>query len=607
MAVKRTMPRGQAIYPYGVGAILDWGQECFVVLDTSGPGWLTAPKVTLPRLQSRLGAPEGFRLPPIVKENGPTRPLSVQRFPSWLFCPRCRHMWQWGREQEVAAKGAAPRCLAGGCKAVVLVPMRYVAVCDGGHIADVDWHRWAHAESRGTSPCSPRTSELYFDASATKGATLEALVIRCGTCKSQRSLKDILNTQALKIIGQKCWGRQPWQKREDQSECTSGMRVLQRSQTAVHYADIVSALDLTTDTGKVDELGEALESFISSYAIDSLEDAEPFFPAFARQATVKLGRPVRAEEVGSWMQQRFAPLPPTTGVVLTSAESELLAEEWPALTTPTATKQRAPLVVTTDGGAPLDARLRSLLENVFLVERLRELRAFRGFRRVAPDATLVKPDLKGQQGWLPAMEVFGEGIFLQFSVDAIRAWESEHEARLGERMHKMRTALAKGEGPVKRFQHMEPHATRLVMVHTFAHIFMRQLCYESGYGGASVRERLYVFEDKVGVLIYTADGDSEGALGGLVRQGRNDRLGRTIAAALERATWCSNDPICRELPEHGLGKLTLAACHACALVPETSCTHLNTLLDRELVIGDGTKMQGFFTAYLSEAQAQSDR
>jgi hypothetical protein len=38
MTAKRTIPRSQAIYPYGVGAILDWGQECFVVLDTRGEG-----------------------------------------------------------------------------------------------------------------------------------------------------------------------------------------------------------------------------------------------------------------------------------------------------------------------------------------------------------------------------------------------------------------------------------------------------------------------------------------------------------------------------------------------------------------------------------------
>jgi hypothetical protein len=608
MAPKRSIPRGQVIYPYGVGAILDWGQECFVVLDTSSPGWASAPRVSLPRLQQRLGARDGFRLPPVLKDDAPSRPLSVQRFPSWLFCPRCRRMWRWGRDQEVASKGNSPRCLTHGCRAV-LVPMRYVAVCNGGHIAEVDWYRWAHRRAEAAGPCSPLTAALYFEAAANKGATLDALGIKCRSCGSGHSLKDVLNTNALKAVGQKCWARQPWQRKDDEAQCDGEIRVLQRSQTAVHYADIVSALDLTTDVAAPErDLDKVLPDVLGSLGIRDLEDAQPFLKAIVRQASTKLRRDIPDDEVQKWLASRFTP--PSAGLAAPAqfSEAELLAEEWPALTTPTPSTRRAPLVVTTDSGvAALDPSLRELLENVYLVERLRELRAFRGFRRVAPDAKLVPPDLVGRQSWLPAIEVFGEGVFLQFSTAAVERWESSQAKRLGERLHRLRESLTRGEGPLARFKHLESISARFIMVHTFAHILMRQLCYESGYGGASVRERLYAFEDKIGVLIYTADGDSEGALGGLVRQGRNDRLGRTIAAALERATWCSNDPICRELPEHGLGKLTLAACHACALVPETSCSHLNTLLDRELVVGDGTKVEGFFSAYLAYAQSRSDQ
>ena len=59
-----------------------------------------------------------------------------------------------------------------------------------------------------------------------------------------------------------------------------------------------------------------------------------------------------------------------------------------------------------------------------------------------------------------------------------------------------------------------PIATpEFVMVHTFSHLLMNQLCFESGYGMSSVREKIYVDLSKgmCGVLIYTADSDSEGA------------------------------------------------------------------------------------------------
>jgi hypothetical protein len=88
-----------------------------------------------------------------------------------------------------------------------------------------------------------------------------------------------------------------------------------------------------------------------------------------------------------------------------------------------------------------------------------------------------------------------------------------------------------------------------------------------------------------GLLIYTASGDAEGTLGGLVSQAEPGRLERIVASALRRAMWCSNDPVCVESPGGGVQSSNLAACHGCVLLPETSCEEGNRLLDRALLIG----------------------
>ena len=103
-----------------------------------------------------------------------------------------------------------------------------------------------------------------------------------------------------------------------------------------------------------------------------------------------------------------------------------------------------------------------------------------------------------------------------------------------------------------------------------------------------------------GVLIYTAAGDAEGTMGGLVRMGRPNRLGPSIQRAIEDAGWCSADPVCMEYAEQG-GQgpegCNLAACHGCALVPETACEQFNRFLDRGLVIGSFDSPDlAFFTA-----------
>ena len=97
------------------------------------------------------------------------------------------------------------------------------------------------------------------------------------------------------------------------------------------------------------------------------------------------------------------------------------------------------------------------------------------------------------------------------------------------------------------------------------------------------------------MLIYTASGDSEGSLGGLVRQGEKGRLEDTIISAIENASWCTSDPICIQSAGQGPESLNLAACHNCALLPETCCENGNRLLDRGVVVGTLTNPEiGYF-------------
>lgn len=78
-------------------------------------------------------------------------------------------------------------------------------------------------------------------------------------------------------------------------------------------------------------------------------------------------------------------------------------------------------------------------------------------------------------------------------------------------------------------------------------------------------------------------------MGGLSEMGAPERLEEVIYRAVSRSQWCSGDPVCRELEAQGVDGLNRAACHACSLVAETSCTFSNVLLDRVLVSGDGRK------------------
>lgn len=90
-----------------------------------------------------------------------------------------------------------------------------------------------------------------------------------------------------------------------------------------------------------------------------------------------------------------------------------------------------------------------------------------------------------------------------------------------------------------------------------------------------------------------------------MRLGRRERLGAVVRRALNRASWCSADPVCSEnLGGQGSRLANLAACHACILLPETSCETINQGLDRAMIVGTpDNRGPGWMAALLDQVYA----
>lgn len=249
-----------------------------------------------------------------------------------------------------------------------------------------------------------------------------------------------------------------------------------------------------------------------------------------------------------------------------------------------------------------EAIVQDRFSRVALLDKLRETRAFVGFSRLyatpAPSSakrwSLIS---RNQKSWLPAIVVRGEGIFLVFDEHRLDEWAKQH----GD-FHRRRLATVNRNlqaQAARRQVHAPDASPKYVLLHTFAHVLISQLIFDCGYGSSSLRERIY-FSDAhprmAGVLVYTAAGDSEGTMGGLVRMGAPGFLERTMARALDSARWCSSDPVCIESTGQGPDNCNLAACHSCGLLPETSCEQQNRLLDRGMLVGTLDRPEtGFFT------------
>ncbi len=240
---------------------------------------------------------------------------------------------------------------------------------------------------------------------------------------------------------------------------------------------------------------------------------------------------------------------------------------------------------------------RDLIEHVVIVRRMREVRVIGGFTRIDSPFDLLVDEDEDQERyrvqtlsatelhWRPAVELRGEGIFLQLSENALHRWE-----RRGHVME--RSAAMEGVHRSWRRERDLPEATypgsRFVLLHSLAHMLIQGLALDCGYSSTSIRERIYSSagptDSMAGILLYTATPDSDGSLGGLADKGHPNRLEPLLRDALERALFCSSDPLCGHSAPGEMGHLNGAACHACLLVSETSCERGNRYLDRAHVV-----------------------
>lgn len=583
----KTIRASETVAPYGPGAIVDiLGQSFMVPTGDKWPSQKVRERVDSARLADALHVQELWAAPTTHEpEKGTVPGLEFVRFPGWLFCQVCRRLVKWSPKLET---GRAPHCTETGCDGR-LVPMRFVLVCtENSHLGDVPWADWTHRGSEGDCKSSER---LRFRTLEGVGDGLSSLQVSCDACGAKRSLGE-LRRDALAKDGFTCRGTQPWES--EWTGCGKPLDAQQRGATSLHFSDSVSAIDIPPVPSRSSDKEDAIRGH---GLFDSLGAAVPALrDGMIAQMARDLG--VSAEEIEAVVDDAGP-------VERREIMSTLQGDEFEAFVR--AVSGTAPMhdFVTRpiklhprgeDAGDGVAARI----QDVVLVDRLRDVRAVRGFRRYSPEANAVPavPTQPFEKSWLPAAEGYGEGIFIRFDAAAVEEWASQPSVRALEQ-----TLLEHQNGSALGLR-LHVVSAEYVLLHSFAHLLMRELAFSSGYTASSLKERIYCeAAGDYGVFIYTTTADIEGTLGGLVRQGEPDLLVPAIVAALEQAAWCPNDPVCAESEPQSVDGLNLAACHACSLAPETSCESSNLLLDRTFVVGGG-KVVGFFGPVLDAMLGQ---
>jgi hypothetical protein len=552
---KGTIRRSQLITTYGVGSIIAVEDESFMLagIDRWDPG---PPNLHEPRLERQLHV-NGFRIPP-ASENGPDIPMV--RFPTWAHCPICKRLDKHNRLTSIYGN-KCNKC------SVALIPSRFIICCANGHADDFPYFNWVHAGS----PRMEGEHRMSID-SAGNSASLGDIVIRC-TCRKLATMQNAFSKSAMKGV-MHCSGSRPWLSAPDVS-CDQVPRTLQRGASNVWFSLMHSAISIPPWSDGaflvLNKHWEMLRHLRDQGAlravIDSMRLAE--------------GTIFSTDDLVAAVIQRQADESADDDDVTRS----LKRDEYAALLHGRPEKSRDQQFVCVPAAAT-PGSLSGVIDRVMLAKKLREVRVLESFSRITPpdpsQPVLRPPLFDTHPGWLPAIEVNGEGVFITLVKSVLERWERSDRVvkRVSQINNNYRARFATHGGLPDR--EITP---RLVLVHSLAHAVIDQWALDSGYPASALRERLYVDDDMAGFLIYTATSDSAGSLGGVIAEAEPDRLEASYRDLEARVAWCSADPLCLESGPNGVDALNLAACHSCILLPESSCEEMNMLLDRALLVG----------------------
>ena len=636
------------LYTYGPGAIIDLPH--FTVMPTGLDDWeriwrrRAADPVTVhaPRLLETVQLMLGHQVSelrhfpwqpphPGARRDGDDLGVPARVFPQWMRCTGCdllaplsrfvngyhnthpfrpdqavfEHIDCPGRPGRAGAaqgrRGAKGTAKRRGRRRSPCVPARYLIVCPSGHLDEFPYDWWVHEGAHCSKAAHP---ELAMSDTSQRGATA---FISCRACGARRRMSQAQGEEGRQRLP-RCRGRHPHLGIFAEGGCQAEPRVMLVGASNLWFAATQSIIDMPrldpaeVARDRVKVLRRGVGSWREKIGTDTdllrmrLETAGTEAAALCHLSDQELlellealDAPGESEVDRLKRRESWDPV-------------DLLVPEWNYLLT------EPPGDHYEDRDSGLVISPRSLgdvpagVSRVLAVDRLRKVNAVLGFTRVDDydraddsEARLVSLVRSGRPTWVPATEDRGEGIFIQLDEDAVARWEARvlaspvwaaHRAAHRRNFKRRFSETAK---PIHPDERLAP--PRYWLVHTLAHALIRQMAMSSGYGAASISERIYAWcateqrEAAAGMLLTTTASDSDGTLGGLVSLSQPNRLADILHQALHAMTRCSSDPVCaRRVPKEPEEFLHGAACHCCTMVSETSCERANRFLDRRFVI-----------------------
>lgn len=563
----------QIITTFGPGAIVDAVKDSVTLLDTNY--WSEKGKKIIDgRLASYLGVNCFYT--PRTSHGGD---IPVTTFPYMHVCSNLK----CGRLFDVRETFDLDTYLRFGvtcpdCQRTAY-PSRFITICEKGHMDDFPWQWWVH---HGNTSCKGKL-KMY---STGNTSTLADMWVECMSCGVKRNMSGA--TQKDNFDGMKCSGHHPFRPNAKNERCQKALLPSQRGASNVYFSVIRSAISIPPWINPLYNLIDEHLRLIESYKEDFGEMGvtkvyEKYFSTFSRA------------EFDAALERRLNNITEFT---------EIKKMEYDAIThhdDPAYASNKKHFKAEEDG---LPEGIKKYFSRIIRITRLREVRVLLGFTRVdAPDpdadiqTNIVYLNKGKGEKWLPAAEINGEGIFIEFNKDMLNKWlENPSVHALSAKYEECYRQFCEE----KQWTMTVPRSAVYVLMHTFSHLLIKQMSMSSGYSSSAIRERIYFGESMNGILLYTGSADKEGSLGGLVELGNTNKILSLMRDAFQEALLCTNDPECLNNIPAG-NNSNGAACHSCSMISETACENGNRMLDRGLVVPIANReSQSYFKKLVEE-------
>jgi hypothetical protein len=591
--------QSQLVTTFGPGAMVDlvdravvigglehwsYGKAGYVALDDARLRRSLIPRLKALDPDLDLAREGYFRMPPEGDNKDPHPVVGIRalEFPRWFVCQTCRRLARAAEQFENKGGRYQHECAKG--KRSSAVPVRFVAACKRGHLSDFPWAMFAHLEREGGACDRP---ELYLEERAL--GDISRIFVRCANCDHRTPMSK------ANVLPYKCSGDRPWLggRAANEKDCKQDVELLVRTASHAYFSQVVSALRLpepdpdplrlrlrekevwkavhkVTSVAQLEmlaQLQEHVAGALQGYALDKVLEA---IKAESESGGVAIERPLRSAEY-----DRIVNAPIELQGTVTPAGVQFAAYRVP--------RERVDVPPGVKG--------------LVVVPELREVRVQVSFsrfdsvganlqgeydfegRQVMP-AVLTLPT--GNEKWLPAAEVRGEGVFVELDEQALQDWEKRDAVK--RRADLLLKAYEAEKG-------VDFPGVRFFLLHSLSHLLLTAVSLECGYAASAIRERIYCGQaetdgpNMAAVMLTTGTTGSEGTLGGLVEEGR--RIRHHLREAWDLGRLCSNDPVCAAHDPSSASsdrRTEGAACHGCLYIAECSCERFNRFLDRALVV-----------------------